>query len=92
MSYENLLPYPTHNTLIELMLDGGLVTTVPYLLFFMPMYKMKKWYLTLSCYLIPVMLLGLADYRLWFLILGIILNRRSTIDSEESLYLRPNYK
>lgn len=89
MSYERLLPYPTHNTLIELMLDGGVITTISYILFFMPLYKLKQWYLTLSCYLVPVMLLGLADYRMWFLILGIVLRRRAILGKEKSLYFRP---
>ncbi|WHS05444.1 O-antigen ligase family protein [Ligilactobacillus salivarius] len=90
LSFEKLLPYPTHNTLLQLILDGGLIFTVGYIIFFYPLFKMKKWYLTLTCYLIPTMLLELADYRMWYFILAIILLGKEK-DDKDSIYIGTSY-
>lgn len=86
LSYSNLLPYPTHNTILQLMLDGGIIVTFSWLYFFWPMFTDKKSYVLLACFLIPSMFLELGDFRLWYFLLGLILNRqlRSNLNAKTS--------
>lgn len=73
MSNTFLLPYPTHNTILALMLDGGILALIPFVICFWPLIKVKRWELTLPFVIVPSLLLDLQNYRVWFLILGLIL-------------------
>lgn len=72
LSYEWLMPYPPHNTILSLLLDGGLLALVAYILMFYPMIITKNSVL-LIFYLIPTLTLDLGNYRVWFILLGLLM-------------------
>lgn len=82
MSNEWLLPYPTHNTFLAILLDGGILALTAYIIMFVPMIKSKRWDLTLSCVLVPSAMLDLQNYRMWFLILGLLVCRNIRINDK----------
>lgn len=73
MSNTFLLPYPTHNTVLALLLDGGMIALVAFIVLFWPVIKIKQWELTIPFVFVPSLLLDLQNYRMWFLILGLVL-------------------
>lgn len=73
LSNEYLLPYPTHNSVLELLLDGGAVTLVLYIYMFWPLIRYRRWDIVFSCYLVSSLMLDLASYRVWFFLLGLVL-------------------
>ena len=82
MSNEWLLPYPTHNTVLAILLDGGIIALLSYVIMFWPMYKCKRWDLVSSCIIVPSLMLDLQNYRMWFLIYGFIMCPRLIINQE----------
>ena len=76
MSNTFLLPYPTHSTAIALLLDGGIIALVAFTVLFWPLFRLKCWELTIPLIYIPSLLLDLQNYRMWFLILGLVLASR----------------
>lgn len=74
MACQNLLPYPTHNTLLYLILTGGVIMLVLYILLFMPVFKKIIQYPSVfPCFIIASLVLDLADFRIWYLILGVFI-------------------
>ena len=60
---EQLLPYPTHNTLISLLLDGGLIVLMSYIYTFLPLFKNKRQDIVIPYIIVPLLLLDLGNYR-----------------------------
>lgn len=82
LSNEYLLPYPTHNSVLELLLDGGLVALAVYVYMFWPLIRYKRWDIIFSCYLISSLMLDLASYRVWYFLLGLILCKNISYNAE----------
>ena len=61
MSNAILLPYPTHNTVLALLLDGGIIALVGFLVLFWPVVKTKRWEFTIPFILVPSLLLDLQN-------------------------------
>ena len=72
---EQLLPYPTHNTLISLLLDGGLIVLMSYIYTFLPLFKNKRQDIVIPYIIVPLLLLDLGNYRLWYLLLGLVIKK-----------------
>ena len=83
MSNTFLLPYPTHNTVLALLLDGGIIALLTFIVLFWPVIKLKRWEFTIPFVLVPSLLLDLQNYRMWFLILGLILISKKNEPKEE---------
>ena len=64
---EQLLPYPTHNTLISLLLS--------YIYTFLPLFKNKRQDIVIPYIIVPLLLLDLGNYRLWYLLLGLVIKK-----------------
>lgn len=79
-SNEYLLPYPTHNTVLALLLDGGVIVLVSYLFMFWPLLSYKRWDIIVSCCIVSSLLLDLQGYRIWFFLLGLILCKNAGIN------------
>lgn len=80
MSNTFLLPYPTHNTVLALLLDGGIITLVVFITLFWPVIKIKQWELTIPFVFVPLLLLDLQNYRMLFLIIGLILVSKNELE------------
>lgn len=70
-AYETLLPYPTHNTFLSLLLSGGLVYLLVFLLNTYPIATTGDPVLFIALILVPLLFLDLVDYRLLFCAVGI---------------------
>lgn len=90
LSNEYLLPYPTHNTILALLLDGGIITLFAYVYLYWPLLKCKRWDLIISCIMISSMMLDLQNYRIWFLILGLIMNKKMICNDAKHSFLKAN--
>lgn len=73
LAYQSLLPYPTHNTIVSLLLDGGAFVLTAYLYTFWPLFSNKRFGATISCVILPMLLLDLGNYRVLFLLLALIM-------------------
>ena len=73
LAYESLLPYPTHNTVLSLLLDGGAFVLMIYLYIFWPLFSSKRLDATISCVILPMLMLDLGNYRMLFLLLALIM-------------------
>ena len=76
LAYQQLLPYPTHNTILSLLLDGGLFLLVAYLYMFWPLLSSKRFDVTVSCVILPMLLLDLGNYRVLFLLLAMVIQQK----------------
>lgn len=72
LSWEGLMAHPTHNTILSLLLDGGLLALIAYIILFRELFFSKDWLIVLPLIIIPILVLDLSDYRLEFVLLGII--------------------
>lgn len=72
LSYEKILPYPTHNTFLNILLDYGLVGSAIYIYVLTPLLKLKLEYL-IPFIIIPMFLLDLGNFRILFVLLGLLL-------------------
>lgn len=69
-SIREMLPYPTHNTVLELLMDSGIIGLLCYL-FLMSKLLFNKYYeYTIPFVWIPMLLLDMGGYRVLFLLLG----------------------
>lgn len=76
LSEESLLPIPTHNTVMQLMLDTGLIGTILYFVgVIVPIARKIPVWIVLTLLLVPMLFLDLANFRLIFVILGFILQK-----------------
>ena len=82
LSNEWLLPYPTHNSIFALLLDGGLVALIAYCIMLWPMFSNKRWDLVISCIIVPSLMLDLQNYRIWFLIFGLLICPNLSVNNE----------
>lgn len=71
LSYENLLPFPTHNTFVSLLLDGGIILLVPFINLFKKLILNSRFDLTISCIMIPMIFLDIGNYRMLYALIGI---------------------
>lgn len=86
LSFENLLPYPTHNTFIELVLDGGIILLGSWVLFFRKIFYKKTIYLLFPLIIVPVFLLDLANYRILFILLALLYIERMNTDENSGVH------
>lgn len=74
LSERNLLPIPTHNTLVQLLLDSGLLGVVTYsYAIIVPLFLHFKWWLIVALVLVPMMFLDLGNFQLVFAIVGLVM-------------------
>lgn len=73
LAYESLLPYPTHNTIISLLLDGGVFILTAYIYTFWPLLSAKRFDITIPCVIFPMLLLDLGNYRVLFFLLALVM-------------------
>lgn len=71
LSYETLLPFPTHNTFVSLLLDGGVVLLFSFLFMIRKLIFSYRYDLMISIILLPMMVLDLGNYRIIYLLMGI---------------------
>lgn len=71
-SIRELLPYPTHNTVLELLLDSGIVGLVCYLILMRKLFFNKYYEYTIPFIWVPILLLDMGGYRVLFLLLGLV--------------------
>ena len=71
-SIRELLPYPTHNTVLELLLDSGIVGLVCYLILMRKLFFNKYYEYTIPFIWVPILLLDMGGYRMLFLLLGLV--------------------
>lgn len=76
LSFSRLLPYPTHNTVLSLLLDGGIFVFLAYLYTIFPLLSNRNYNVLIPCVIIPSLVLDLGNYRIYFLLLALIVNRR----------------
>lgn len=86
LSFEILLPYPTHNTFIQLILDGGIILLCSWIMFFRRIFIKKSLYLLFPLIIIPIFLLDLANYRILFVLLAFLYIERMDIDEDNSIH------
>ncbi|WP_304055633.1 O-antigen ligase family protein [Levilactobacillus namurensis] len=78
LSEESLLPIPTHNTVIQLLLDTGILGLLLYFVgVLLPIFKRTPSWIAITLLIIPMLFLDLANFRLIFVLLGIILQRKA---------------
>ena len=72
-SWKAFLPYPPHNTILNLLLDFGIVGLTLYLYLYWPV--LKRCYLEsyIFLFLLPFMTLDLQSYRLFYILLSVVL-------------------
>lgn len=80
LSFKEFLPYPTHNTALSLLLEGGVVALGNYIFLFRDLLFNKYWPIVLPLIIIPLVTLDLTDYRMEFLLLGVIWNEKSSMN------------
>ncbi len=72
----SLLPYPTHNTVLNVLMCGGVVLLAAYAAFLAPvarrLVRLRLLGFFATCVLVPMMLLDLFDYRLLFFLFGVL--------------------
>ena len=71
-SIRELIPYPTHNTVLELLLDSGIVGLVCYLILMRKLFFNKYYEYTIPFIWVPILLLDMGGYRVLFLLLGLV--------------------
>ena len=79
-----LLPYPTHNTIFELLMDCGIIGLVCYMIFMRKLLFNKHYEYTIPFVWIPILFLDMSGYRMLFLMLGLVV--------EDSLQHSIHYK
>lgn len=84
---EVLLPYPTHNTVLSLMLDGGIVAVISYVFVMKDLIFNSKWALIIPLIVIPLLTLDMGSYRLYFFALGLIWRYPDAVRSQSSYRL-----
>lgn len=71
-----LLPYPTHNTVFELLMDCGIIGLCCYLIFMRKLLFNKHYEYTIPFVWIPILFLDMSGYRMLFLMLGLVVEDR----------------
>lgn len=83
LSESNLLPIPTHNTVIQLLLDTGLIGILLYITgIFRPILEVVPFWLVLATMIIPMLFLDLGNFRLIFVVLGIAMQYQTIAGGE----------
>jgi len=83
LSESNLLPIPTHNTVIQLLLDTGLIGILLYITgIFRPILEVVPFWLVLATMIIPMLFLDLGNFRLIFVVLGIAMQYQTIAEGE----------
>jgi O-antigen ligase len=80
-SIRKLLPYPTHNTVLELLLDSGIVGLVCYLILMRKLFFNKYYEYTIPFIWVPILLLDMGGYRVLFLLLGLVYQKNKIQDN-----------
>lgn len=85
LSNEVLLPYPTHNTVLALLLDSGIIGLVSFLFLFSPLLKIDRWDISVSMIIVPALFLDMQNYRLYFLLLALLMLTNNKSVSKQRL-------
>lgn len=85
-----LLAYPSHNTILSMVLDGGIIFLLSYLLFISDILKIKVGLLVPFIF-IPLFFLDLGNFRMLFFLLA-ILNKERIEKSEFNHYNKKIWK
>lgn len=85
LSNEVLLPYPTHNTVLALLLDSGVIGLVSFLFLFSPLLKIDRWDISVSMIIVPALFLDMQNYRLYFLLLALLMLTNNKSVSKQRL-------
>lgn len=72
LSERYLLPYPTHNTMLQLLLDGGIVALGSFIALFRRMFFNSKWLIGFPLLIVPILVLDMSDFRMEYLVLGAV--------------------
>lgn len=71
LSFEQLLPYPPHNTFLTILLDFGIIGIIIFILLFIPLFKTIKLELLIPFIIFPMLMLDLSNFRLLFILLAL---------------------
>lgn len=87
LSEERLLPIPTHNTFMQMMLDVGLIGSILYFIGIckMIMVKIPGWVVFATMF-IPMFFLDLGNYRMIFIIAGLAVQAEAFSGEYEKNY------
>lgn len=77
-SIRELLPYPTHNTALELLMDCGLIGLICYLILMKSLLFNQHYEYTIPFVWTPILLLDMGGYRVLFLLLGLVMTFTSS--------------
>lgn len=75
LAYKGLLSYPTHNTVLSLLLDGGVVLLLSFVNFFKKLYYKDLIYEIFPLIIVPMFFLDLGNYRILFIAYALILKQ-----------------
>jgi hypothetical protein len=89
LSFKDLLSYPTHNTILSLLLDGGLFALISYIFLFRQLFFNRYWPIIIPLIIIPLVTLDLSDYRMEFFLLGLLWNQQLMRKNNNSNELSP---
>lgn len=84
LSFKDLLPYPTHNTILSLLLDGGIFALGSSIFLFKDLLFNKYWPIIFPLIIIPLVTLDLSDYRMEFFLLGVLWNEEMHLKNAKS--------
>lgn len=83
LSESFLLPIPTHNTFIQLLLDTGLSGLILYLMaIIVPIFKKTDLFFAIALIIVPMFFLDLSNFRMLFLLLGIVIQENRDEENE----------
>lgn len=74
-AFTGLLPYPTHNTILSLLLDGGLLLLISFINFFKKLCFNDYAYVIIPLLVVPMFFLDLGNYRILFIAYALILKQ-----------------
>lgn len=70
-SFERLLPYPSHNTYLTLLLDFGFIGCIFFITLMKPIYRIARLEVLISFIVIPTLFFDLSNFRLLYILLAI---------------------
>jgi len=86
LSEQNLLPIPTHNTIVQLLLDTGIFGLLVYIFgIILPIIRKIPVWVIISLLIVPMLFLDLANFRLVFAVLGLTLQGRQQTNGAQNL-------
>lgn len=87
---EVLLPYPTHNTILSLLLDGGCFAVIAYIFVMRKLLFNSRWTLIIPLVVMPMLTLDMGAYRLYFFVLGLIWRYPEVVNRQANFEISNN--